>query len=60
MREGFRAWTETIETFILEVIIGQRRGAPVTVLRAWLFLLSKVFQAAVQVRRFVDTNRKVG
>ncbi|HSH94802.1 MAG TPA: tetraacyldisaccharide 4'-kinase [Roseimicrobium sp.] len=53
MRETFRAWTETIETFVLEVIFGQRRGKRATLLRGILFALSQVFTVAVKTRKFL-------
>ena len=53
MREQIRIWTETVETFVLEVISGQRRGNKAAVVRFGLFLLSKVFHVAVKIRRFV-------
>src|SRR5438552_3542432 len=51
MRERFRAWTEAVETFVLEVIFEQRRGQRAALLRAALFAMSKVFQLAVKARR---------
>jgi tetraacyldisaccharide 4'-kinase len=53
MREQIRAWTEVIETFVLEVIFEERRGKRAAVARAALFLLSKVYQAAIKLRRFL-------
>ncbi len=57
MREKFRAWTETIETFVLEVIFEERRGKRAAVVRTCLFLLSNVFALAVKVRRFLYNVR---
>ncbi len=57
MRERFRAWTETVETFVLEVIFEQRRGQRAAFLRAALFALSKFFQVAVKTRRFLYNVR---
>ena len=57
LRENFRAWTETAETFILEVIFEQRRGKRAATVRASLFLLSKVFQVAVKLRHFLYNVR---
>ena len=51
MREKFRAWTEGIETFVLEVIQGQRTGKRAALARTALFGLSKLFKAAVKTRR---------
>ena len=53
MREQLRIWTETVETFVLEVITGQRRDKKAAVMRFLLFLLSKLFFLAVKLRRFL-------
>lgn len=53
MRETLRAWTESIETFALEVILGQRDGTRATVLRGFLFAVSRLFATAVKARRFL-------
>ena len=53
MRERFRAWTEAVETFVLEVISEQRRGKWAAILRVALLALSKIFQVAVRARRFL-------
>ena len=53
MREQIRLWTETVETVVLELISGQRRGKRAAVARFGLLLLSKVFAAAIIVRRFL-------
>ena len=57
MRERFRDWTEKVETFVLEVIFEQRHGHRATLLRGGLFALSKIFQGAVKVRRFLYNVR---
>src|SRR6266496_4005805 len=57
MRERFRAWTEAIETFVLEVIFEQRPGQVAAIVRAALFAMSKVFQVAVKSRRFLYNVR---
>lgn len=51
MRDQLRAWMESLETFVLEVIFEQRRGKRAAVLRGLLFVLSKGFALAVKVRR---------
>ncbi|MBN2505817.1 MAG: tetraacyldisaccharide 4'-kinase [Verrucomicrobia bacterium] len=51
MRETIRAWTETVETFVLEVIQGERRGKLAAVSRFALLALSRGFQVAVEIRR---------
>ena len=57
MRETIRAWTEATETFVLEVILEQRRGKRAAIIRFFLFLLSKVFHLAVKTRRFLYNVR---
>ena len=37
MRETVRAWNETLETFVLEVIFDKRRGKRATLMRIFLF-----------------------
>lgn len=53
MREQIRVWTETVETFVLEVITGQRRDKKAAVVRFGLFLLSKGFHVIIKLRRFL-------
>jgi len=53
MREQFRIWTETVETFVLEVITGERRDKKAAVVRFGLFLLSKVFHVIIKLRRLL-------
>lgn len=57
MREAIRAWTENLETFVLEVIFEQRRGKRAGIARGVLFLLSKCFQVAVKMRHFLYSVR---
>jgi tetraacyldisaccharide 4'-kinase len=57
MSESIRAWTENLETFVLEVIFEQRRGKRAALARSALFLLSKVFQVAVKTRLFLYSVR---
>ena len=57
MRDTLRAWTEAVETFVLEVILEERRGKAASLARALLFLLSKVFLVAVKFRRFLYNVR---
>src|SRR3954454_4804751 len=57
MREKLRVWTESVETFVLEVIFEERRGTVAELARASLFALSKVFQVAVKTRRFLYNVR---
>ena len=53
MRDTIRAWTEAVETFVLEVILEERRGKRAAIVRFLLFLLSKVFLVVVKLRRFL-------
>ena len=57
MREKWRVWTETLETFVLEVIFGERRGTRATLMRLFLYSCSKLFQVAIKVRRFLYNVR---
>jgi len=57
MREQIRIWTETVETVVLEIISGQRRGKRAAVARFCLFVLSKVYTAAIKVRRILYNFR---
>src|ERR1044072_5993350 len=57
MREQIRIWTETVETVVLEIISGQRRGKRVAVARFCLLVLSKIYAFAVKVRRFLYNVR---
>ncbi|MCP5525328.1 MAG: tetraacyldisaccharide 4'-kinase [Verrucomicrobiales bacterium] len=57
MRERLRAWSEGLETFVLEVIFEQRRGKRAALLRSTLFVLSKAFQVAVKCRRILYRTR---
>ncbi len=57
MREWIRVWTENAETFVLEVIFEQRRGAKAALARAFLYLCSKLFEVAVKARRFLYNVR---
>jgi len=57
MRERFRAWTENLETFVLEVILEERRGPRAAFVRSLLCLCSQMFQVAVKARRFLYNVR---
>jgi len=56
-----RAWirerTEELETFVLEVIFGERRGKRAAIVRGVLLGMSKLFLVAVKTRRFLYTVR---
>src|ERR1700720_4058646 len=57
MRETFRVWTETLETFVLEVILEERPGKRATILRTVLYGCSKIFQVIIKIRRFLYNVR---
>ncbi|MDB6032187.1 MAG: lpxK [Verrucomicrobiales bacterium] len=57
MRETIRNWTEAVETFVLEVILEQRKGKRAAIARCLLLALSKVFAVAVKIRRFLYNVR---
>jgi len=57
MRERLRAWQENLETFLLEVILEERRGPRAGLVRGLLYALSKVFQVAIKFRRFLYNVR---
>ena len=53
MRKTLLAWSEKLETFLLEVIVEERQGARETLVRALLQACSTVFAAAIKTRRFL-------
>jgi tetraacyldisaccharide 4'-kinase len=53
MRETFREWMESIETFFLEAVLGERKGKLEELMRFLLLGLSKVFQVLVKARLFL-------
>jgi len=53
MREKLRDWTEQVETFVLQVIQGQRTGKVAEATLIGLLLLSKAFKVAVKLRRLL-------
>jgi tetraacyldisaccharide 4'-kinase len=57
MREQFRAWVETLQTFYLEVIFEERHDFKARVTRGILFGSSKLFQVVVQIHRWLIKNR---
>ncbi|HRY52054.1 MAG TPA: tetraacyldisaccharide 4'-kinase [Candidatus Paceibacterota bacterium] len=57
MREQVRAWTEAVETFVLDVISERRRGKRAALTRFGLLLLSLLFEIAVRTRRFLYNVR---
>src|SRR5438105_12323179 len=57
MRETLRTWMETLETFVLEVILEERGGKRAAISRFLLSILSKIFAVAVKIRRFLYNVR---
>ena len=57
MREQIRNWTENFETFVLEVIFEQRKGKRAAIMRGFLFVLSRIFEVLVKLRRFLYNVR---
>jgi tetraacyldisaccharide 4'-kinase len=57
MREQIRAWTEAVETFVLDVISERRQGKRATLMRFGLYLLSLLFEVGVRARRFLYNVR---
>src|SRR6185437_15140738 len=58
MREKLRAWTEAVETFFIEVVLGERPGKGAALTRAALSALAKVYLIiAVKARRFLYNVR---
>jgi tetraacyldisaccharide 4'-kinase len=57
MREKLRAWLENSETFLLEVILEERKGTRESMVRGLLYGCSKIFQLAVKTRRFLYNFR---
>jgi len=57
MREKLRAWMESGETFLLEVILEERKGFRESIVRAVAYGFSKIFQVAVKTRRFLYNFR---
>ena len=57
MRDKFRVWSESLETFFLEVVFGERHDFKARLTRATLFGGSKVFQVIVKLRRWLYNVR---
>src|SRR5260221_14043699 len=57
MREKFRAWMENGETFLLEVILEERKGTRESIVRGLAYVCSKIFQVLVKTRRFLYNFR---
>ncbi len=57
MRETFRVWAESLETFGREVIFEERRDKRAATLRVALGGASKLFQVLIKIRRFLYNVR---
>jgi tetraacyldisaccharide 4'-kinase len=57
MRERLLAWTENLETFLLEVIVEERRGKLHALARTVLYGFSKVFHVLIKARHFLYNFR---
>jgi tetraacyldisaccharide 4'-kinase len=57
MREQFRVWWEAVETFVPEVIFGERRGTRAALMRTFLLGVSKPYQAGVKIHRWLINSR---
>ena len=57
MREILRAWAESLETFVLEVIFEERHDFKARLVRSLLFGGSKIFTVAVKLRRWLYNLR---
>ncbi|HEY4952923.1 MAG TPA: tetraacyldisaccharide 4'-kinase [Verrucomicrobiae bacterium] len=57
MREKFRVWAESLETFFLEVVFEERNDFRAKLTRGFLFGGSKIFQILVIIRRWLYNVR---
>lgn len=57
MREKLRAWAESLETYVLEVIFEERRGTRAEAMRTFLLGASKLYTLAIKVRRWLYDAR---
>src|SRR6204780_2460230 len=57
MREKFRVWLESFETFFLEVIFEERNDFRAKLTRGLLFGFSKIFMVLVKLRRWLYNFR---
>jgi tetraacyldisaccharide 4'-kinase len=57
MRERLRVWTESLETFFLEVVLEERQGKRATIVRGLLYAFSRLFEVAIKVRQFLYNVR---
>jgi tetraacyldisaccharide 4'-kinase len=57
MRETFRVWQESLETFYIEVISEERHDYKANLTRALLFVFSKIFAIGVKIHRWLINVR---
>jgi tetraacyldisaccharide 4'-kinase len=57
MRESFRVWSEALETFFIDVVLGERNDFKAKFTRALLFGGSKLFTVIVKLRRWLYNVR---
>ena len=57
MREKFRVWAENLETFFIETVFEERHDFKAKLARASLFVLSKVYLAAIEIHRWLINVR---
>jgi tetraacyldisaccharide 4'-kinase len=57
MRERIRVWAENLEPYWNEVVFEQRRGYRAAFLRSLLYVLSRIFELGVQIRRYLINSR---
>jgi tetraacyldisaccharide 4'-kinase len=57
MREKFRAWAETLETFFFEVIFEERHDFKAKLTRGVLFGSSKLYQVGIKIHRWLINAR---
>jgi hypothetical protein len=53
MIKKLRIWIGSVESFFLEVILGERRGAVARLVGALLFFCGRVFHFSVKLRRWL-------
>jgi hypothetical protein len=58
MRERLQAWTEGVETFVIDVLLRQRRGKWAALMRGGLLFLSRIFSLAVKARRALHDRHR--
>ena len=59
MRNLSRKWIENLETFALEVVFEEKPGKRAAFLRSLLYILSKIFNVGVKIRRYLYKVRLI-